>query len=345
MSGMIYKAGFRAPRGLANPHIQTLLPLLLPRSKLGLETELLTLPDNDIVELSWAQPSPADARAPIMVLFHGLEGSVNSPYARMLMRTAADMGWRAVLMHFRGCGRVPNRHVRSYHAGETADAYWMLSQLTRRYPNALKVAVGVSLGANVLLKLAAEQGGDGLDLAGAIAISPPLDLAASADAINMGFARCYQRHILKSMKRKMMRHVDDGRLGRLDRQQLKQLDTFWAFDNEITAPLHGFGSATDYYQRASSGLMLHRIELPTLILHAADDPLMPRSLLDRLPVPSRSVRIEMAEHGGHVGFIEYRQGLLRPWLARRVAQQLESWRFVPGRQLQTRPLGRNQPQD
>lgn len=345
MSGMIQKADFRPPRGLANPHIQTLLPLLLPRDRIRLDTELLTLPDNDVVELSWAHPAPEDARAPIMVLFHGLEGSINSPYARMLMRTAANMGWRAVLMHFRGCGRVPNRYPRSYHAGETADAYWMLSQLTRRYPNALKVAVGVSLGANVLLKLAAEQGGDGLDLAGAIAISPPLDLAASADAINIGFARCYQRHILKSMKRKVMRHLEDGSLDRLNAQKLRELDTFWAFDNEVTAPLHGFGSATDYYQRASSGFMLHRIELPTLILHAADDPLMPRHLLDRLPMPSRSVRIEMAEHGGHVGFIEYRQGLLRPWLARRVAQQLENWRCVPGRRQQVQPMGRNQPLD
>ncbi|MFC0268402.1 hydrolase [Kushneria aurantia] len=325
------KADFRPPPGLTHRHVQTLLPLLLPRAPLQFETELLALPDGDEVELCWANGAPEDARAPIMVLFHGLEGSVYSPYARALSKMAIERGWRTVVMHFRGCGRVPNRMARSYHAGDTADGWWLLSTLGRRYPNAHKVAVGVSLGANMLLKLASEQGGDGLDLAGAIAISPPLDLAACADAINQGFSRYYQRHMLASMKRKVAAHIRDGRLDRPGLEQLRRIDTFWAFDNEVTAPLHGFRSATDYYQRASAGPLLDRIELPTLILHAADDPLMPNNLFDRVARPSPSVRIELAEHGGHVGFIEMRHGLLRSWLARRVGEQLDSWRYLlPG---------------
>lgn len=327
----MYQADFIPPRGLSNPHVQTLLPRCLPGKRLVCDVEVLTLPDGDIVELSWAQPSPDSARAPLFILFHGLEGSVRSPYAQTLLRMAADRGWRSLLMHFRGCGRAPNRRLRSYHAGETADAYWLIGQLGRRYPNALKVAAGVSLGGNMLLKLAAEHDGDGLGLAGAIAISPPLDLSGSADAMNRGFARLYQRHMLRSLKRKTARLISEGRLKSLSTQRLVGIDTLRDFDNLVTAPLHGFASAEEYYQRASAGPLIGRIELPALILHARDDPLMPGSLFDRISPPSESVRVELARHGGHVGFIEQRNGLLGSWLSHRVGEQLDSWRFlVPG---------------
>lgn len=324
----MYQADFIPPRGLSNPHVQTLLPRCLPGKRLVCDVEVLTLPDGDIVELSWAQPSPDSARAPLFVLFHGLEGSVRSPYAQTLLRMAADRGWRSLLMHFRGCGRAPNRRLRSYHAGDTADAYWLIGQLGRRYPNALKVAVGVSLGGNMLLKLAAEHGGDGLGLAGAIAISPPLDLAGSADALDRGFARLYQRHLLRSLKRKTARLIDEGRFPHLSAEQLAGIERLRAFDHAVTAPLHGFRSAAHYYQRASAGPLLERIELPTLILHARDDPMMPGALFERFSAPSASVRMELARHGGHVGFIEQRSGLLRSWLARRVGEQLDNWRFL-----------------
>ncbi|OHV11933.1 hydrolase [Kushneria phosphatilytica] len=328
---MLFAADFHAPHGLSNPHVQTLLPQLMPRASLRYETELVNLPDGDFVELSWALPAPEHPRAPICLLFHGLESSAQCPRVRTLLATASRMGWRAVVMHFRGCGKVPHRGSRTYHAGATADAYWVISQLASRYPNALKVAIGISLGGNMLLKLAGEQGGDGLDLAGAIAISPPLDLAASADALNIGFSRVYQRRMLTSLKRKLARFESshDNSDPEPTGNKRRRLDTFWAWDNEITAPMNGFESATDYYQRASAGRWLDRIELPTLILHAEDDPFMPRQLFTRLPDPSACVRVEIAEHGGHVGFVERRGGLLRSWLAHRVGEQLRSWSRVP----------------
>ncbi|MHB0775499.1 hydrolase [Halomonas sp. WWR20] len=332
MSRTIVAADFLAPRGLGNRHVQTLLPRLLPLRPLERDTEILNLPDGDFVELAWVRPAPANPTAPIFLLFHGLEGGFDSPYARELLYMASRLGWRALMMHFRGCGKTPNRLPRAYHSGDTADAYWLIGQLAARYPHALKVAAGVSLGGNMLLKLVAEQGGDGLDLAGAIAISAPLDLAASADALNLGFSRVYQRHLLKFLKRKIALKMTSGCSLPIDLslQQLKELDTFWAYDNEVTAPLHGFTSASDYYQRASAGRFLGDLELPTLILHAADDPFMPGDMFARLPPPSYAVRVEIAAQGGHVGFMERRDATLASWLSRRVTAQLQEWAAMAG---------------
>ncbi|MFC2993270.1 hydrolase [Halomonas tibetensis] len=324
MIGQLHRADFVPPAGLANRHVQTLLPRLLPRRRLPHRWETLTLPDGDIVELTWVTPGPEDTAAPLFILFHGLEGSFDSPYARELLAAADALGWRAVLMHFRGCGRLPNRLPRAYHSGDTADAYWLIGQLAHRYPRALKVAAGVSLGANMLVKLVAEQGGDGLDLAGAIAISAPLDLSASADCLQQGFSRVYQRHLLASLKAKTARRLADLPLD-LSTERLRGLRTLRDYDDVVTAPLHGFRDAADYYRRASAGRWLGQLELPTLVLHAEDDPFMPPDLFDRLPAPGESVRVELARCGGHVGFMEWRDGRWRSWLARRVTRQLEDW--------------------
>nr|WP_136067840.1 hydrolase [Halomonas sp. EAR18] len=330
MARTVVPATFTAARGLGNRHIQTLLPRLLPLPALERDIEILNLPDGDFVELAWVRPAPLADDAPLFILFHGLEGSFDSPYARELLNMASRLGWRALLMHYRGCGQAPNRLPRAYHSGDTADAYWLIGQLAQRYPRAIKVAAGVSLGGNMLAKLVAEQGGDGLDLAGAIVVSAPLDLAASADALNRGFARVYQRHLLKALRSKIAAKMASGPLPiDLAAHQLERLDSFWAYDNQVTAPLHGFASASDYYRRASAGRLLGDIELPTLILHADDDPFMPGDLFSRLPMASDAVRIEVARQGGHVGFIETRNGRLNPWLADRVGRQLADWTSIP----------------
>nr|WP_298372669.1 hydrolase [uncultured Halomonas sp.] len=330
MSGVIVSADFHAPRGLHNCHVQTLLPRLRALTPLARDTEILDLPDGDFVELAWVRPVPRRQDAPLFILFHGLEGSFDSPYARDLLSAASMLGWRALLMHFRGCGQTLNRLPRAYHSGDTADAYWLIGQLAKRYPHAIKVAAGVSLGGNMLVKLVAEQGGDGLDLAGAIAISAPLDLAASADALNRGFTRVYQRHLLKSLHDKTARKMAKESFPiDLMPQQLRRLDSFWAYDDQVTAPLHGFASASDYYRRASAGRLLGEIELPTLIIQAADDPFLPANLFDRLPVPSDAVRVEITPQGGHVGFTDVQKGRLSSWLTRRVMRQLQDWTPIP----------------
>ncbi|MBB3182614.1 hypothetical protein FHR95_000138 [Halomonas fontilapidosi] len=319
-------ADFRPPPGLSNRHVQTLLPRCLPRPSVAADTEILELPDGDFVELAWSHPCPERADAPILVLFHGLEGSLDSPYARHLLHTAGGLGWRALLMHFRGCGASPNRLPRAYHSGDTADAYWLIGQLAHRYPRALRVAAGISLGGNMLVKLVAEQGGEGLALDAAIVVSAPLDLSACADTLRHGFARVYERHLLGSLKRKMIPRLASGELPlSLTPRDLEALSSLRDYDEAVTAPLHGFADAEDYYRRASAGPLLGQIELPMLILHADDDPFMPPALFQHFPAPPPSVRVEVARHGGHVGFVEWRQGRLGSWLARRVGQQLQAW--------------------
>lgn len=246
------------------------------------------------------------------------------------MALASKQGYRAVVMHYRGCGKVPSRYMRGYHAGDTADAYWLMSVLARRFPHAPKVGVGFGTGGNVLLKLVAEQGGDGLDLCGAISVSAPLDLASRSDAMNLGHTRNRQRQLVKRLRQRVEERQADNRFPLdITQQQLHRLDTLWAWDNEITAPLYGFTSASDYYRRASAGPMLDRLELPTLIIHAQDDPYVPADIFMRLPLPSANVRIEMARHGGHLGFIEQHRGFPRSWLIQRLSQQIEKWVRVP----------------
>ncbi|MDN3554104.1 hydrolase [Halomonas almeriensis] len=325
MTSVDIDAEFRPASGLANRHVQTLLPRTLPRPSPGLSREVLELADGDFVELSWCDGSTIGRYAPLLVVFHGLEGSVDSPYARHILASAEQQGWRGVLMHFRGCGRWPNRRPRAYHSGDTADARYLLETLRHRYPHATMAALGVSLGANMLLKLLAEGADNPLALAGAMAVAPPVDLAGCADTLQRGLARVYQRHLLTSLKARVAPRLASGELPLgLREADLEQLTTLRAYDDAVTAPLHGFAGASDYYQRASAGPLLRHIRTPTLILHAADDPFMPPGLYDDLMLGA-GIRLERSSHGGHVGYVEWRDGQLASWLARRVGQQLDQW--------------------
>ncbi|SEM22211.1 hydrolase [Halomonas caseinilytica] len=320
-----HPADFQPLPGFANRHLQTLLPRILPRPALSLVDEILELPDGDFVELTWLDAPTLSAEAPVLVLFHGLEGSVDSPYARHLLRAAERRGWRAVLMHFRGCGKWPNRLPRAYHSGDTADARRLLERLARHYPSAPRVALGVSLGANMLLKLVAEDADNALGLTGAIAVAPPVNLAACADTLERGTARLYQRHLLGALKAKVAPRLVRRELPlALSHGDLGRCTTLRAYDDAITAPLHGFNDAADYYQRAAAAPLLGDIHLPTLILHAEDDPFMPPGLYDGLTL-GPGIRLEIARHGGHVGYVEWRNGHPTSWLARRVERQLDEW--------------------
>ncbi|MDR5858687.1 hydrolase [Halomonas eurihalina] len=318
-------ADFKPPPWLANRHLQTLLPRALPQPASRLIEEQLELPDGDFVELAWVDAPALADETPLLVLFHGLEGSVDSPYARHLLDAAERRGWRAVLMHFRGCGTRLNRLPRAYHSGDTADARWCLESLAQRYPAAPRVALGVSLGANMLLKLVAEDTDNALGLTGAIAVAPPVDLAACADTLQRGVARVYQRHLLGALKAKVAPRLARQELPlTLSRDELARFTTLRAYDDAITAPLHGFKDAADYYHRAAAGPLLETIALPTLILHADDDPFMPQGLYNGLTL-GPGIRLETARHGGHVGYVEWQNGRPASWLARRVGRQLDAW--------------------
>ncbi len=305
---------FEPARWLRNRHAQTIYPNL-PwswRTRPALRRDRLELPDGDITAVDWLiDTDDMPDAAPLLVILHGLEGSAESSYARMLMDAAHNRGWRSCVLHFRDCGDYTNRLPRRYHAGETNDLRFFLNQLqTRREasqnPGPI-VAVGYSLGGNVLLKYLGESGDD-TPLKAATAVCAPLDLHECAEALNSGFSKIYQRYLLKRMKSAVTRKFD-RHTAAFDWDKAMKARTFAEFDDSVTAPLHGFDGKQDYYDRCSSVHFLNGIRKPTLIINALDDPFMTRSVIPEPERLSEHVTLEIAEAGGHVGFINGG----RPW--------------------------------
>jgi predicted alpha/beta-fold hydrolase len=308
-------SSYRAPWWLAGGHAQTLVAALLPPPRQALVRERWEPPDGDFVDVDFAGPERA---ARTLVLFHGLEGGSESHYARAITANAAARGWRAALPHFRGCSGEPNRLARAYHSGDSEELHWMLGRL-HAARGALH-AVGVSLGGNVLLKWLGERGDAARSLVRrAVAVSAPLDLAAAGRALDRGFnRRVYTRAFLASLKRKSLdklrRHP-----GLFDARRVAAARTLHEFDDLVTAPLHGFRDADEYWSRASSAPWMAAIRVPTLVLNALNDPFLPAgALVAATRSASSDVALEFPATGGHVGF-PARGG----WLARRILEFLE----------------------
>ncbi|HEU5324175.1 MAG TPA: alpha/beta fold hydrolase [Methylomirabilota bacterium] len=276
--------------------------------------------DGDFVDLDWLA-APAPPGAPLLLVLHGLEGSARSHYAAGLLGCARAAGWRAVVLNFRSCSGELNRRPRFYHSGETGDLDEVVACLVGREPRVRLGAVGVSLGANVLLKWLGERGG-AAPLAGAVGISVPFDLEACARALARGFGRAVDTaHFLRTMRRKV---ADKARAypGFVDVRAARAARTFAAYDRAVTAPLHGFVDEVDYWRRTSCGPWLPRVARPTLLLNALDDPLVPA---EALPSPASlpgHVRAEFPPRGGHAGFLQGPPWRVESWAERRAVEFL-----------------------
>ncbi len=295
---------YRAPAWLPGGHAQTIWPALttarLHASPPAYRRERLTTPDQDFIDVDWLD-SGRDHAAPLLVLFHGLEGSSSSHYALAFAEWAARHGWRFAVPHFRGCSGELNRAPRAYHSGDFEEVGWILSQLRAAHPGRI-AAVGVSLGGNALLRWAEEAGESAsARVDGVASVCAPLDLAASGRAIGRGLSRqIYTRMFLRSMKpralRKWVQHP-----GLFDRDRLLAARDLYEFDNVFTAPLHGFRDTDDYWSRASAKPGLDRIRIPALVLNALNDPFVPAASLPR-EAGGAPVTLWQPAHGGHVGF-------------------------------------------
>ena len=310
---------------LQNPHLQTLFTTFARKDRLeGARTEFFSLDDGDEVECVWYGEFPSKEK-PLVVLFHGLEGSIESPYIIGTMKALDRAGYASVLMHFRGCGSRPNNKPRAYHSGDTADAKAWIAHLHRTYPDVTLYAIGFSIGGNVLLKLLGEWGSNAPPCA-AMAVSVPMRLDISADTLEKGFAKLYQGYLLRPLKERLLEKYEqfdmEALLG-IDEARVRAIKTIREFDDLYTAKMHGFNSAQAYYKASSSRQYLKDIAVPTLILHAKDDPFMTPEVLPREDELSPSVTLEVHEHGGHVGFVS--GSLLKPeyWLEERIVAFLE----------------------
>ncbi|AXK40213.1 YheT family hydrolase [Crenobacter cavernae] len=289
---------YRAPRWLKGGHAQTIWPAVgIRQSRPPYRRELWPTPDGGEVAVDFVD-GPLDA--PLVVLFHGLEGSSDSHYALSLMTMLAEHGWRGAVPHFRGCGGVGNTLRRAYHAGDSAEVAWLLEKFAGLGQPLF--AAGVSLGGNMLLKYLGETGTDALPLACA-AVSVPVDLAAASTRLDVGFGRhVYTRLFLGTLKPKALSQLIHHP-GLFDADGVRRARTFGEFDNLVTAPLHGYRDVRDYWTRASSKPLLRHIARPTLLLNAVNDPFLPPDALPKPHEVSAAVRLEQPAEGGHVGFV------------------------------------------
>lgn len=289
--------------------------------------ERIDTPDGDFVDLDWVDADAASpARdAPLVVLFHGLEGSSRSHYATALMHAVAARGRRGVVPHFRGCSGTPNRTARAYHSGDADEIGWMLATVRARSPRPLHVAA-VSLGANALLKWLAREAAVAADtVERAVAIGAPLDLVGAGAALRRGFNRFYTREFLRTLKPRTFAKLAQYP-GLFDARRMRAARTFDEFDDLYTGPVHGFAGVLDYWTRASSKPDLPRITVPTLVLNARNDPFLPARHLPRPHEVSPAVTLEQPESGGHIGFVQGPfPGHVR-WLPERTLRFLDTGR-------------------
>lgn len=268
-----------------------------------MRVEAVETPDGDRVHLY--HRDIAEDR-PRVFLLHGLEGSINSHYVQGIVARAERRGWNTTVLVFRGCGPELNAGPRMYHSGETTDLRLTLGLMTDRFPGAPVFLAGVSLGGNVLLKYLGEAPDRvPAQVRAAAAVSVPFDLEAGCRNLQRGFARIYDRHFLKSLRRKALRKLVQHP-GLFDQDRLLKARTIEDFDDRVTGPIHGFTGSNDYYTRSSSIHFISDIRVSTLLLSAGDDPFLPYAVLDRvreIAARNPNLQLQFTKHGGHVGFL------------------------------------------
>ena len=278
--------------------------------------------DGDFLDLVWT----ARKDGPIVIVLHGLEGCDRSHYIPGILHAIHSYGWRGVVVHFRGCSGEHNRLPRAYHSGDTSDFAAVLRHIRVGEPDVPLVALGYSMGGNVLLKSLGEVGVE-TPLRAAIAVSPTFNLHLAAQELDKGFSRLYQWYLVKRLINKMKTKSQTVPLP-LDVTTLDELTTFREFDDHITAPLHGFKGVDDYYLRSSCGRYIHSIQIPTLIVHAKDDPFSSIKAIPTTDQLSPTTTLEISERGGHVGFVHGAfLGENEYWLEKRIPEFFS--RYLP----------------
>ncbi len=306
---------YRSPWWLPEGHSQTLWRRFAPPAPVRQRRQRVELSDGDFVDVDWVDVAEADAKPeqPIVLLLHGLCGSALSPYIQSLQRLLQRRGITSAAMNFRGCSGEINRRARAYHSGCTEDVEEVFQCLRAEHPKRNFVFAGYSLGGNVLLKWLAEIGRrEGV--LGGVAVSTPFSLSYCSQALNSGMSKLYghyfRRRLIEDVERKrtffreQARHT--GWQDDLDRLEalgdLRRLKTLWEFDDQVTAPLHGFCDAEDYYGRCSSGPLLQDIQSQVALIQSANDPIIPVASLPNMATLPPHISLNLEAAGGHVGF-------------------------------------------
>jgi predicted alpha/beta-fold hydrolase len=310
---------YRPPSWLPNGHLQTIYPAkCIVKPGVAYRRERWNTPDGDFIDIDFVDGNPGQ---PLVVLFHGLEGSSDSHYARSLMSHVAARGWSGAVPHFRGCSGELNHAPRFYHSGDAEEIDWILRRIAanRRYAGKL-YAIGASLGGNALLRWLGESQHHADFVDAACAVSAPLDLAGGGAALSRGVNIIYTKVFLQTLKPKCLQKLKQFP-GLFKRESMLRARNLYEFDNVVTAPLHGYRNTDDYWDRASAKHVLEDITVPTLVLNARNDPFLPAQ---HLPLKaSRRVTLDYPMEGGHVGFATGGFPGSIDWLPKRVLHFLD----------------------
>jgi predicted alpha/beta-fold hydrolase len=313
---------YAAPSWLPGGHLQTIYPATcIAKPSVTYRRERWHAPDGDFVDIDFVEGKPGK---PFIVLFHGLEGSSDSHYARALMVNIAARGWSGAVPHFRGCSGELNHAPRFYHSGDASEVDWIIRRLVSAHRNTSEAkfyAVGVSLGGNALLRWLGESQHQADIVDAACAISAPLDLAGGGAALSRGLNMIYTRVFLQTLKPKCLQKLKQFP-NLFDAERMLRARNLYEFDNIVTAPLHGYRDTDDYWHRASAKHVLADITVPTLVLNAKNDPFLPPQHLPQ--TASRQVTLEYPEHGGHVGFAVGGPPGRIDWLPQKIVGFLEA---------------------
>ncbi|WP_455196450.1 hydrolase [Kaarinaea lacus] len=309
---MIIHSPFQAPWWLRNPHVQTMLPFLLKTSNnIPYQKQRLELPDGDFVDVFWCdtEKKPQHQVQPLVIVMHGMGGCFQSHYIPGMIRALLYKGYQVAFLHARGCGGEPNRLPLTFHAADTSELQQLVLTVKEKNPRQPVAAVGFSLGGSIILKWLAETRDQQL-LTAAVAMSVPFDLSATADKLNHGFSRVYQRYLLQQLKVLAIRKAALFPAP-LTVPQIRKVNSLREYDDRMTAKINGFGTVDNYYRIASCTQYLKHIHTPTLIIHAVDDPFVPALAIPTESELAPQVTLELSQQGGHVGFIQHHANTAR----------------------------------
>lgn len=316
----ILNSTFKPAWWLKNPHLQTLWSAFFKSlPEINVSNLRIELDDGDFIDCVINDLS----NKPIVLIMHGLEGSLDSHYVKPLIQKLDDSGYGVIFMHFRGCSNEINRTDRSYHSGDTADLEAVIGAIKNQFQQDIFAVIGFSLGGNVLLKWLGENGRNAKTQT-AIAVSVPFQLSHAGDRLEKSFSRVYQKHLISRCQKKYHAKFS-GRQSPLD-IDVDQLNTFYTFDDQVTAPLHGFSGADEYYDKCSSRQFLSSIQKPTLVIHAKDDPFMWEHTVPNEDELSEYVQLELSQNGGHVGFVNGKSPFhAKYWVDQRIIKWLNNY--------------------
>jgi len=300
-------APFIPAQWLSNPHTQTLWPSIFRKPpNLKRVRERYTTSDGDFFDVDWYGKGVKG----VVILLHGLTGSSSSHYILGLQQELEQQGFTVAAINCRACSGEPNLRAGSYHAGFTDDIQQFYQAVRVGDPNVPIYTVGFSLGGNIMLKWLGEKAND-IDVTAAVTVSVPYKLANCADKVDKGFSKIYREHLIGEMKKKLANKRTFFKANKMLKEfdkldalgDINWIKSFWEFDDHVVARLHGFDGVHDYYKKCSSIGFLKDIKVPTLLIHAKDDPFTSHTVLPKQKELSSSTQLLTVERGGHVGFV------------------------------------------